>query len=112
MSEVLNSDPRNVIALWNETVGQWGLPLVPTSTEGLRCIIRSALKDLPTREHWVKLFEEIPVSPWRLGRVGDRGPATLEWVAGKEKGPKGIKIENYYKMLQVNYRDRNVKGGV
>jgi hypothetical protein len=106
--KAFDSDPSNVLALWNETVTQWGISEAPPLTAGVRAKVREALKYLKTREQWLQVFAEIPLSPFLMGRAGDKPfTPTLEWVVGHKTGDP---TENYYKMLQGNYRDKNING--
>ncbi|MEM4167769.1 MAG: hypothetical protein QXW98_04940 [Candidatus Caldarchaeum sp.] len=83
-----NSLPRQVIGLFNETLGHV-LPRVQKLTPRRRSKIATQTKNLlPTLEHWKLLFQAVLRSPFLLGDNKRGWRATFDWLLSAENATK------------------------
>src|SRR5262245_52480931 len=62
-----SDDPQNLIDLWNEKAPE-GHNRVHTVTDGLRVAIRKAYTQVPERQQWEGILQEIEMSVFLCGK--------------------------------------------
>ncbi len=102
MKRRFSDNPQNLVDLWND-LAPLCLNRVHTMTAKMSGLIRKALKECPERSTWIEVIEGIAMSTF----LRDKKWVDLYWVV---KVSEGAEIENYAKILNGNYRDKDEGG--
>lgn len=106
--KVWGSDPLDLVDLWNERRPESIQALNPRFVKEQRLKqINKALKDFPNKEDWEQIFDEYHHSKFLRGEEGAEGHGVknFDWLLQRGKADL---VENYLKVQNGKYRDREV----